>query len=174
MKVLDNRELRKRLMFLTVESAWRTIRTPHGEMVAEASDVGLTRLYWGQLSDRPECEEGNVHLDHTEAWVTGYFSKEMRETPKLDLNQLSSFAKSVSMTLVRQVQLGETISYAALASASGHEGAARAVGTVMANNPISLVIPCHRVLKSCGGLGRYSAADGAETKQWLLTHESEW
>ena len=69
---------------------------------------------------------------------------------------------------------GETLSYSQLAELAGHPGSARAVGTSMANNPISLIVPCHRVLKNDGEIGEYSGHGGQETKNWLIQHESEW
>lgn len=72
----------------------------------------------------------------------------------------------------RKIPLGDTISYAELASRAGSPGAARAAGQVMANNRIPLIIPCHRVVGSGGRLGGYSAPGGIATKQRLLELEA--
>lgn len=66
---------------------------------------------------------------------------------------------------------GQVLSYAALADAAGFPGCARAAGTVMARNPLPLVIPCHRVVTSGGKVGNYGG--GAAMKQWLLEKEKE-
>jgi methylated-DNA-[protein]-cysteine S-methyltransferase len=71
---------------------------------------------------------------------------------------------------LREIGAGSTISYGELAARVGAPGAARAVGTANATNPICLVIPCHRVVRTGGGLGGY--AFGLDRKRWLLAHES--
>jgi methylated-DNA-[protein]-cysteine S-methyltransferase len=71
----------------------------------------------------------------------------------------------------RRIPLGETRTYAELAATVGSPKAARAVGRVMATNPVPIVIPCHRVVGSGGGLGGFSAIGGLATKRKLLTLE---
>ncbi len=88
----------------------------------------------------------------------------------LELGGLSPFALDV-LTALRQVPWGEVVSYGELACLSGHPGAARAVGRVMALNPLPLVIPCHRVLGAGRRLGGYSAGEGVPTKEYLLRFE---
>ena len=88
----------------------------------------------------------------------------------LDLQGLTPFARDI-LTALLQVPAGATIGYGELATLVGHPGAARAVGRVMANNPLPLVIPCHRVVGSGGALTGYSAAAGTTTKEWLLEFE---
>lgn len=75
------------------------------------------------------------------------------------------------LAALHAIQPGHTLSYGALADAVGSPGAARAVGQVMQKNPVLLVVPCHRVVPSSGGVGNYRA--GAEAKGWLLAHEAE-
>ena len=67
---------------------------------------------------------------------------------------------------------GEVLTYGELAGRVHNPKASRAVGSAMATNPIPIVVPCHRVVRSGGGLGAYSGAGGAVTKQWLLDHEA--
>jgi methylated-DNA-[protein]-cysteine S-methyltransferase len=81
----------------------------------------------------------------------------------------SDFNRHVLQTLHDSVPPGETTSYAALAAATGRPGAARAVGSAMANNPVPMVVPCHRVLASDGGLGGYGG--GLTMKRRLLEIE---
>jgi methylated-DNA-[protein]-cysteine S-methyltransferase len=73
--------------------------------------------------------------------------------------------------LIRRAQFGEVVSYGDLAAAAGSPGASRAVGSVMVNNPWTLLVPCHRVVRSDGIIGNYSALDGSATKRWHLLHE---
>jgi methylated-DNA-[protein]-cysteine S-methyltransferase len=70
---------------------------------------------------------------------------------------------------LRAIPAGETISYAKLAVEAGSPNAIRAAGTACATNPIALVLPCHRVVRSDGTLGGYGG--GLENKTWLLDHE---
>jgi methylated-DNA-[protein]-cysteine S-methyltransferase len=79
------------------------------------------------------------------------------------------FRREVLETLHREVGRGATISYGALAERSGHPRAARAVGTACARNPVPLVVPCHRVLPSSGGVGLYGG--GVARKVALLELE---
>jgi methylated-DNA-[protein]-cysteine S-methyltransferase len=79
------------------------------------------------------------------------------------------FRREVLETLHREVGRGATISYGALATRSGHPRAARAVGTACARNPVPLVVPCHRVLPSSGGVGQYGG--GVARKVALLELE---
>lgn len=89
---------------------------------------------------------------------------------KLCLSELSEFQQKVLRTL-RTVKYGRTITYSELARRSGCPKGARAIGTVMAQNPLPLIIPCHRVIKADGTLGLFSAAGGIQTKQRMLELE---
>ena len=67
---------------------------------------------------------------------------------------------------------GVTVSYGELARRSGSPAATRAVGGAMATNPLPVIVPCHRVVRSGGAIGGFAGARNAiDTKQWLLTHE---
>jgi methylated-DNA-[protein]-cysteine S-methyltransferase len=88
----------------------------------------------------------------------------------VDLSSVDNeFQRQVLTTLRKRVGPGKTISYGELAEAVGHPGAARAVGTVMAQNPVPIVVPCHRVLAAGGKLGGYGG--GLEMKHGLLQLE---
>lgn len=75
--------------------------------------------------------------------------------------------------LLRRVPFAATLTYGELAVQAGSPGAARAVGQVMAANPLPIVVPCHRVIAANGGLGGYSGGGGLGTKAWLLAFESD-
>ncbi|MDO9693852.1 MAG: methylated-DNA--[protein]-cysteine S-methyltransferase [Candidatus Latescibacteria bacterium] len=94
---------------------------------------------------------------------------DFRDVP-LDLERLPPFARKVSRALCR-VPPGATVSYAELAKRAGSPGASRAVGTVMARNPLPLLVPCHRVLAADGALGGFSAPGGTDLKVRLLHRE---
>jgi methylated-DNA-[protein]-cysteine S-methyltransferase len=89
---------------------------------------------------------------------------------RLDLRGLSPFREAVSLRL-RGVGPGQTVTYGELALLIGRPGAARAVGRVVAHNPLPLLVPCHRVLPAGGGTGGFSAPGGVELKRRLLELE---
>lgn len=89
---------------------------------------------------------------------------------KLNLDHLSEFQREV-VKHCRAITYGQTRSYGELADAAGSPGAARAVGTTMAKNRFPLVVPCHRVVASGGGIGGFSAPNGLDMKRQLLALE---
>jgi len=97
-------------------------------------------------------------------------------TGKADLDAIpvrldvGKFEKKV-LEEIRRIPPGETRTYAEIARRVGHPGAVRAVGNACAHNPVIVVIPCHRVIPSRGGIGQYSAEGGPETKRRLLLQE---
>jgi methylated-DNA-[protein]-cysteine S-methyltransferase len=88
----------------------------------------------------------------------------------LDLDGQSAFNLRV-YEIARAITPGDTSTYGEVAKAMGEPGAARAVGKALGENPWPIVVPCHRVLGSSGGMGGFSAPGGAETKAKLLTIE---
>ncbi len=90
--------------------------------------------------------------------------------PAVSLNESSAFARRVLLAC-RRITFGRTTTYSDLARQVSSPRAARAVGSVMAGNPIPLIIPCHRVLRTDGGLGGFSAPGGTAIKQRMLHHE---
>jgi methylated-DNA-[protein]-cysteine S-methyltransferase len=89
----------------------------------------------------------------------------------LVLDDLSPFTKKV-LAACRKIPYGKTVSYSKLARTTGRPGASRAVGNALAKNPIPLIIPCHRVIRSDGSLGNFSAPGGTDTKKKLIALES--
>ncbi len=89
---------------------------------------------------------------------------------RLDLSGMTEFRRRVTLAC-RNVSRGQTISYAELARRAGSAGAVRAAGSVMADNPFGLIVPCHRVIRSDGSIGEFGGPDGSELKERLLTHE---
>ncbi|XP_014701880.1 methylated-DNA--protein-cysteine methyltransferase isoform X1 [Equus asinus] len=109
------------------------------------------------------------------AWLDAYFHKPalLTELPLPALHhpvfQQDSFTRQVLWKLLKVVKFGEMISYQQLAALAGNPKAARAVGGAMRNNPVPILIPCHRVICSSGAVGNYSG--GLGVKEWLLAHE---
>ncbi len=102
--------------------------------------------------------------------LKGYFGGEKVHFPdKLDFAEASKFQQSV-WQIARSIPYGETRSYAWMAAKLGLPKAARAVGQALGRNPLPIIIPCHRVISSNGGLGGFSA--GLGMKEYLLHLET--
>jgi methylated-DNA-[protein]-cysteine S-methyltransferase len=103
--------------------------------------------------------------------VLGYFSGEpVRFRTPIDVSRFTSFRQAVLRACAR-IPYGKTASYGDLARAAGNPAAVRAAGGTMAVNPLPLVVPCHRVLRSDGSLGGFSSPAGVREKLRLLRHE---
>jgi len=105
--------------------------------------------------------------------IIAYFEGEnvdFSTDPGVDLASYSSFGQAI-MAGCRQIAFGQTRTYSELAHHAGRPGAARAVGGTMARNPVPLIVPCHRVVRTDGGLGGFSASGGIATKRRMLLHE---
>lgn len=104
--------------------------------------------------------------------IIAYFEGDYVDFSKISvrLNDLTEFQQKV-LTVLRNVRYGQTITYADLAKMTGKPTAARAVGGVMSKNPLPLIIPCHRVIRSDGSPGGFSAQGGIQTKKRMLQIE---
>ena len=146
--------------------------TQVGEVGLLAGPAGLRRLGWGLAAG-----ESSTEPDETVQQVLGqlreYFAGQRGDFDlTLDLPPLEPTTLTVLQTL-QGVRCGETVTYGELARRSGTGVPARAIGSIMAANPVPLVIPCHRVVAG-DGLGGYSGGEpgrGPQTKRWLLEHE---
>ncbi len=107
--------------------------------------------------------------------IKAYYTGKIVQFPKdipLSLQDLPRFTKSV-LNACRKVAFAGTISYGKLAAKAGNQNAARAVGRIMARNPIPLIIPCHRVIGGNGRLCGFSADGGITVKRKMLQLERE-
>ncbi|CAH1795602.1 unnamed protein product [Owenia fusiformis] len=87
-------------------------------------------------------------------------------------NKGATFTSRVLHNLAHKIKYGQTVSYGALGKLSGSPtGACRAVGQAMRNNPVQILIPCHRVIEASGKIGNYSGGSKNNTKVWLLQLE---
>jgi len=101
--------------------------------------------------------------------IVDYFSGDLHSIENIAIATAGTeFQRSV-WAMLRTIPCGEVMSYGEMASRLGNPGAARAVGLANGSNPISIVVPCHRVIGSNGTLTGY--AGGVERKRWLLQHE---
>ncbi len=164
-----------------LDVAYRTLDTPIGSLLLAATPEGLVRVglpnedqarVLGELAARisPRILHAPARLDRAAREIDEYFSRSRHSFDiSLDLRLAHGFRRSVLHHML-EIGYGATASYAALAAASGSPKAVRAVGSACATNPLPLVIPCHRVLRSDGTLGGY--AGGLEVKQLLLALEA--
>ena len=88
----------------------------------------------------------------------------------VSLNGFGDFAKRVLLTC-QKIKFGQKTTYKELAQKAGYSNASRAVGNVLAKNPIPLIIPCHRIIRTDGKLGGFTAPGGTNLKKRLLKHE---
>lgn len=147
----------------------RIITTPIGNMIAIADQDALISL------DFTEKSIENKHYDHPlltqlEIELNQYFRGE-RKIFTLPLNPTGTLFQKKTWETLLTIPYGETLSYAAEAKRFGNPKAVRAVANANGRNPISILIPCHRVIATGGGLGGYSG--GLWRKEFLLDLEKK-
>lgn len=164
-----------------LDLAYRTLDTLVGTLLLAATPAGLVRVAYeregldtvlGQLADRvsPRILQAPRRLDEVARQLEEYFNGQRTkfELP-LDLRLSAGFRRSV-LNYLPAVGYGQTASYKSVAAAVHNPKAVRAVGTTCATNPLPVVIPCHRVIRSDGQLGPYLG--GANIKHQLLDMEA--
>jgi methylated-DNA-[protein]-cysteine S-methyltransferase len=159
---------------------YRTVDSPLGPLLVAATEEGVVRVAFDRegldavlqsLADRlgPRVLRTPKRLDAVARQLDEYFDGSRRafDVP-LDLRLARGF-RLAALERLRDVGYGHTISYAALAAAAGRPAAVRATGTACATNPLPLLVPCHRVVRSDGSVGAYLG--GPEAKVRLLALE---
>ena len=164
-----------------LDLAYRTVDSPVGRLLLVATELGLVRVAYESenhdavlqhLGERisPRILEAPARLDAISRELDQYFAGRLRTfTAPLD-RQLSSGFRRTVLEHLTDIAYGHTASYAAVAELAGNPRAVRAVGTACATNPLPVVVPCHRVLRSDGTLGGYLG--GSDAKRTLLALES--
>lgn len=164
-----------------LDVAYRTLDTPVGSLLLAATDRGLVRVaFASEGHDRvleriardvsPRILVAPGRLDEVARELDEYFERGRQafDVP-LDLRLTRGFRRAVVERL-RDISYGTTASYGAIAAAAGRPRAARAAGTACATNPLPVIVPCHRVVRSDGSLGQY--AGGPAIKAALLDLEA--
>ena len=159
-----------------IDVAYATTDSPVGPLLVAATPAGLVRVSFeredpgavlDQLAARvsPRVLEAPGRLDEVRRELDEYFDgrRDHFELP-LDWRLSAGFRKTVLEALYADVDYGRTVSYLELATMVGNPKASRAVGTAMATNPIPIVVPCHRVLRTGGQLGGYGGGLPAKIK----------
>lgn len=152
-------------------AASSTISTPIGLLTLEATDLGLRSVGFGRGTGARSTpsEEAACQLALAERQLHEYFDGRRTSFDlSLDWSATTGFHRVVLQELL-SVPYGEVVTYGELAARVGRPRAARAVGGAMAANPLPVVVPCHRVIRSGGVLGNYG--DDPRKKVWLLGHE---
>jgi methylated-DNA-[protein]-cysteine S-methyltransferase len=153
---------------------FKTVDSPVGKLKLVASDQGLAAVLWEndrvgrvRLGDLAE-DEAHPILVETERQLKEYFAGKRKQfSVGLDIRG-TSFQRNVWEALLA-IPFGQTRSYGELAKQIGSPQAARAVGAATGRNPISIIVPCHRLLGATGKLTGF--AGGLETKTKLLRLE---
>jgi methylated-DNA-[protein]-cysteine S-methyltransferase len=164
-----------------LDVSYRTIDSPLGTLLLASTERGLVRVAYAiENHDRvldtlaakvsPRILRSPRRLDDTARELDEYFAgaRTSFDLP-LDFTLSHGFRRNV-LNHLPQIEFGHTESYAQVAQAAGSPRAVRAVGTACATNPLPLVVPCHRVVRSDGSYGQY--AGGAEAKRMLLQMEA--
>ncbi len=154
-------------------NAFTYFDSPIGRLLLTTDGTELTGLYM-EISRKPQSTQGCVEdgsvapLPETVRQLSEYFAGTRRKFDlPLRLNG-TAFQQRVWREL-GEIPYGETWSYGQLAQRINKPGASRAVGLANGSNPLSILVPCHRVIGANGSLTGYGG--GLERKQWLLAHE---
>lgn len=164
-----------------LDIAYRIIDSPVGPLLIAATELGLVRIAYASedhatvlqnLADKisPRILPSPARLDTAARQLDEYFAGDRREFD-LPLDwRLSAGFRSTVLHHLPEIAYGHTASYAAVAKLAGNPRAVRAVGSACATNPLPVVVPCHRVVRSDGAMGAYLG--GVEAKRILLTLEA--
>ncbi len=164
-----------------LDVAYRTVDTPLGSLLLAATDRGLVRVAFAiedhdvvlqALADQisPRILNSHPRLDGAARELDEYFAGR-RRTFDITLDwRLSKGFRSVVLHALPDISYGNTASYAAVANLAGNPKAVRAVGSACATNPLPVIVPCHRVVRSDGAMGGYLG--GVDAKRTLLDLEA--
>lgn len=164
-----------------LDVAYRVVDTPVGPLLLASTTVGLVKVAFvaegedavlDELARQigPRILDAPARFDDAVRQLDEYFggTRTAFDLP-LDFRLATGFRREVISRLA-DIEYGRTASYADVAASVGSPRAVRAVGTACAKNPLPVVLPCHRVVRTDGGLGQY--AGGVEAKQILLRLEA--
>ena len=161
-----------------VDVAWAVEDSPIGPLTLAATPEGIVKIAFGAedgvldelaAAVSPRLVHLPRRLDAVRRELDQYFAGHRRDFDVPLDRRLSRGYRLEVLEELSLVPFGQTVTYKDLADRTGHPKASRAVGTAMATNPIPVVVPCHRVLRTGGALGGYGG--GLDAKVWLLRHE---
>ncbi len=152
----------------------RTIDTPVGALTIDVTDAGVRAVTWpsdldgGRVALDDAIEDDHPLLDDATTQLRQYFIGERLDF-ELPLDPVGTDFQRAAWDALCTIPYGETVSYGEQAERMGDRSKARAVGAANGKNPISVIVPCHRVIGSDGSLTGFAA--GLDVKSWLLDHE---
>lgn len=165
-----------------LDVSYRTVDSPLGPLLLAATEKGLVRVAFSgedhesvlsrlAVDLSPRILRTPRRLDEAARQLEEYFARKRRAfTVSVDLQLARGFRRAVLLHL-RDIPYGATQSYAAVARAAGNASAVRAAASACSHNPLPLVVPCHRVVRSDGSFGEYLG--GPRAKRALLAMEAE-
>ncbi len=147
--------------------------SPVGELTVVVSDRGVRALLWevervGRVNVGQTMAASSDLIDETRRQLAEYFAG-TRRTFDLPLDPIGTEFQQRAWGALREIPYGETVSYGTQARRLGDVGLARAVGAANGRNPISIIVPCHRVIGASGSLTGFAA--GLDAKRFLLDLE---
>jgi methylated-DNA-[protein]-cysteine S-methyltransferase len=154
-----------------------TMDSPIGDLVVVASERSLRGVLWGDddkewkraaIDRKTVTFENSTFLKQTISQLTEYFTGD-RQYFDLPVEPMGTEFQRMVWNSLTTIEYGSTSSYSQQSNDLGRASAVRAIASANGRNPISIVIPCHRVIAASGGLGGF--AGGLAAKRWLLSHE---
>lgn len=153
-----------------------TVPSPLGQLTLAGDESGLSGLwlpeqkyFGGGILEAAARREELPVFSLAEGWLERYFMGERPSPEELPLRPMGSGFRQAVWRLLLEIPYGQTTTYGKLAEALDRKSSPRAVGGAVGHNPISIIIPCHRVVGSGGGLTGY--AGGLAAKRKLLALE---
>ncbi len=167
---------------MAAESFYTIFKTPVGWMGLLGSTAGISRVILPQATDVkavtlvlenvtgaiPSASFFNELIKRFHVYFAG---KRVQFPDILDFSDATVFQRDV-WEATRKIPYGKTHTYAWIAAQAGRPQAVRAVGQALGRNPVPIIVPCHRVTNTGGGLGGFSGTGGLKTKQYLLNMEN--
>jgi methylated-DNA-[protein]-cysteine S-methyltransferase len=164
-----------------LDVAYATVESPLGPLVVAATPKGLVRVSYSEFRGEddvleelarrvsPRVLEAPAKLDSVRRELDEYFEgrRQRFDTP-IDWSYVAGFTREV-LRATAAIEYGEVSTYARMAEAAGSPRAVRAAGNALGSNPMPVIVPCHRVLRTGGMLGGYTG--GIERKEFLLRLE---
>ena len=159
---------------MTTTIYFSEMETPLGRVMLAATEAGLCGVYFHDQRYLPETrgtwQRDDARFGDIRAQLGAYFGGESAVLDvALDPVSGTAFQREVWKAL-REIRPGQTWTYAQVAAHVGRPQAVRAVGAAVGRNPLSVIVPCHRVIGRGGALTGY--AGGQERNRWLLAHEA--
>lgn len=161
-----------------VEVAYTTVDSPVGSLLLAASDAGLVRVGYGGVEETlhdvaaeisPRILEIPARFDEARRQLDEYFAGRRRRFDlSVDLRVVTDFRRRV-LDATARIPYGSVATYREIAARAGNARAVRAAGSALGANPVPIIVPCHRVVRTGGGLGGYGG--GLDRKKLLLDLE---